>query len=156
MSTIKSLFGGLNAITCTIASLASGAAQGSVAVDNSSNQYLDAQLTLLIAVAAGSPSGSKVINIYGYRSVDGTNFDDPAPGTDGAITVGSPTNLILLESINVPTGGKTYSKQIASLAAKFGGVLPIKWGLVIENQTGVALSGSGHSLQYRGLFAQTQ
>lgn len=156
MSQIKGLYGGLAPVNVNLVSLASAAAQGSDAIDNSPNSFLDAQLTLLINVATGSPSGSKVINIYGYRSIDGTNYDDAATGTAGSVTVGSPTNLVLLESINVAAGNKTYSKQIASLAKSFGGVLPIKWGIVVENQTGLALGTSGHQVQYRGLLAQTQ
>jgi hypothetical protein len=85
--------------------------------------------------------------------VDGSNFDDPATGSDGAITLGAIPNMVLLASINVLAGGKTYSRQIPSIATKLGGVLPLKWGLVIENKSGLALGAS--TLQYRGMYAQT-
>lgn len=155
MALVKSLYGSMVTIACTLASLTSGAARQSTAVDNSTFQYLDVQLALLIAVAAGTPSGAQLINVYVFTSIDGSNFDDPAGASDATITVGAIPNMVLLTTINVLAGGKTYSRQIPSLATKLGGVLPLKWGLVIENKSGLALETTGSSLQYRGLYAQT-
>lgn len=153
MSLVKSLYSAMVSIACTLTALATNTAQQSDAVDNSTFQYLDVQLALLIAVAAGTPTGAQQINIYVYSSIDGTNFDDPATGANGTITLGAIPNMVLLASINVLAGGKTYSKQIPSVATKLGGVLPLKWGLAVENKCGLALGTS--TIQYRGMYAQT-
>jgi hypothetical protein len=157
-STVKSLFGGTTAITCTLASLASGSARESTAIDNTSNLYIDAALQLAFKLQAGAPSGDKVINVYVYGSVDGTNYSDNATGADAAVTLRSPTNLIPVLSIQCPDAGAlTYKDIVASVAAAFpGGILPPKWGIVIENKTGVAFSATegDHTKQYRGIHAQ--
>jgi hypothetical protein len=42
-----------------------------------------------------------------------------------------------------------------SVAAAFGGILPAKWGVIIENQSGTTLSATGgdHVVQYQGVYA---
>lgn len=157
-STVKSLFGSTTAMTCTLASLASGAAREATAIVNTSDLFVDAMLQLGFALQAGTPSGDKCINVYVYGSVDGTSFTDNATGTNAAVTLRSPTNLIPLLSIQCPDAGAlTYKDIVASVAAAFpGGILPPKWGVVIENKTGVAFSATGgdHTLSYRGVYAQ--
>lgn len=156
MATTKFLLGSTTGITITIASLANGSARESTAIDNTSNLFLDALLYLAIQLAAGAPASDKRINVYVYGSADGTNYTDNATGSDAAITPRSPSNLILLGSIETPdSGGLTYKGVLGSVAAAFAGVLPPKWGIVIENKTGLAFAASGHTTQYRGLQAQT-
>lgn len=157
-STVKSLFGATTTIVMTLASLASAAARECTFITNASNLYIDAMLQVKFKLQAGAPTGSKCINIYVYASVDETNYTDNATGSDAAITLRSPTNLIPVLSIQTPdSGALTYKDIVASVAAAFpGGILPPRWGVVIENQTGVAFSAteSDHAVQYRGVQAQ--
>jgi len=136
--------------------LASGSAREATAVDNGTNLYLDAEVQLAIKLAAGSPAGAKAIYVYAYASADGTNYDDNATGSDNAITLRSPTNFKLVKTINTPdSGGLTYKAVVPSIAAAFAGILPKKWGIVIENQSGVALSNTegDHTKQYVGIYS---
>jgi hypothetical protein len=41
------------------------------------------------------------------------------------------------------------------VAKAFGGFLPEKWGVILENQTGGTMPASGHSVFYQGFFGQT-
>lgn len=158
MANIKNAYGtdGV-AITCTLASLASAAARESTVVDNSTDLFVDALVYVAARLAAGSPTGQKALNVYVYATVDAASpkYPDVVTGADAAITLTSPTNLKLLGSIQAPaSGGLTYKGSPWSVAQAFGGVLPKKWGIVIENQTGLALTGTegDHTKTYQGVY----
>lgn len=156
MASLKQIFGASTAITITLNSLGSGAARESTAVDNSTNLYLDALVTVVAKLATGTPGSERSIYIYAYGSEDGTNYGDNASGTDAALTMRSPHNLKLLDVLNVPDAGAlTYKSQPISIAQAFGGVLPRKWGIVVVNASGLALNSTGCSATYSGVYYQT-
>ncbi len=143
-------------ITITLASLASGSARESTAIDNSSTAYLDAHVSVTCALVAGSPSGDAAIYVYAYSSEDGTNYSDNATGVDAALTMRNPTNLRLIYVLATPTsGGLTYRTPAIPLAPAFGFV-PRKWGIVVENKSGLALAASGNSVAFTGYKEQIQ
>lgn len=153
MANIKGAFGSSTALTHTLNSLAHGSARESTAVDNSTNLYIDAVLRITIALATGTPTGDKRVNIYAYGSEDGTNYSDNATGSDAAITLRSPTNLAYIGAIYTPdSGGLTYKSLPFAVARAFGGVLPRKWGIVVQNKTGLAFAASGCSSAYSGFY----
>lgn len=144
-------YGTSTSITCTLDSLANGSARECTAINNGSNLFLDAELYLAIPMASGSPSSDKQINVYFYASEDGTNYTDNATGSDAAVTMRSPTNLFGPFVISVPdSGALTYKAVIPSVARMFGGILPRKWGIVVENKTGLAFS-TGCVKTYTGI-----
>lgn len=154
MATVSTItYGTTTAITCTIASLAASATVGRqcTVVDNTSNKFDDALLTII--VTTGTVSSPVAVWVYIFGSEDGTNFDqdDGVMGaSDAAYTVNSSSNLRGPVPISAPTSSKIYNKVI-SIAAFFGGVMPRKWGFVIVNNTGGALAGSGNSASYTGI-----
>lgn len=158
MSAIKQAFGTSNqAITLTIASLTNNSARESTAVDNSSNLYLDALVQLKVKSGAASTSATGYLNVYAYGTADGgTTYSDTASGTDAAITLTVPPNARLIGSINIVANATTYESHPMSVAAAFGGVLPEKWGIIIENKTGGTLDATGgsHFAIYQGVYAQ--
>lgn len=154
MATVQPLFGSLQNLTITLASLGSGGARESAAVENALALLLDAMVQIAIQLAAGTPTGDKKIEVYAYGSVNGTTYTDNATGADAAITLRTPTNLQLLGTIECPDGGGlTYRGIFPSIATAFNGLLPYKWGIVVVNKTGLAFAASGHSAQYRGINA---
>ncbi len=159
MADLKQAFGSSTAITCTLASIAgAGSARESTAVDNGTNLFLDVMVYLAIKLQSGSPSGDRAIFIYAYGSEDGTNYGDNATGSDAALTLRTPTNLRPLGTINCPdSGALTYKSGPMSLAAAFGGVIPRKWGVVVQNLTGVTFSATegDHAKSYTGIYYQT-
>ncbi len=155
MSSVKRTFGSAGqAITITLASLTTGSARASTVVDNTTNLFLDALVQVQTKTGTG-PAVPNIINVYAYATVDGgTTYSDGATGSDAGITLTAPPNAVLIGSINVPAASTSYKSGPMSVAAGFGGVLPAKWGIIIENQSGTTLSATGgdHIVQYQGAY----
>lgn len=156
-SDVKSKYGTQGvAITCTIASLANTAARSCLAIDNTANLYLDALVQIQITSAAAATSSTGYVNVYAYGTVDnGTTYAENA-GTDAAITLTNPPNVKLIGRLNVVANATVYRGEPFSVAAAFGGALPDKWGIIIENQSGAALDADegDHKKLYQGVYAQ--
>ena len=145
------------AITITLASLANNGQRQSTVVDNTSDLFLDAGVVLKVKSGAASTSATGTVNIYAYGTVDnGTTYTDGATGADGAITLTSPPNMKLIGVVNVVANAVTYIAGPFSVAAAFGGVLPAKWGIVVENKSGGTLDATegSHAKLYQGDYAQ--
>jgi hypothetical protein len=159
MSATKLLYDVLAAITITPGTLASGSARGSASVDWSSVQALDASLYVEFTLASGAPAGQKKVNVYLYLSMDGTNYTEGSAGTDAAVTITNPTNLIFLGAVETPTdkaGAASWKKWFPSIASKFDGIMPLRWGIVLENQSGQAFLAGGVAAiaKYKAIGAQ--
>jgi len=143
----------------TLTALAADAARESIAIDNRTTMYDDFSIQLKISpIAAGTLADDKCCYIYFYASVDGTLYDDPCTGADAAITLLSPSNLRGPFVVNMASiFPSAYEASIGSVASFFGGVVPPKWGIVVDNQTNAALNGTaGNFVSYvRGLFFTT-
>lgn len=155
MSSVKRTYGTAGqALTITVASLATGSARASTVIDNTTNLFLDALVQIQTKTGTG-PAAPNIVNVYAYATVDGgTTYSDGATGTDAAITLTVPPNAVLIGSLNCPTASTSYKSGPMSVAAAFGGILPAKWGIIIENQSGTTLSATGgdHIVQYQGVF----
>ncbi len=163
MTTTKLSYSAATQLTITLnpssTGIANNSARLSTAVDNSTNLYLDALVGVSIKTASGSLASNPYVNVYAYAFVDGTNYTDQdrmnSAGTDSAFTLGgSPYNVRLIGVLNVKTAATTTYGGAYSVAAAFGGVLPTKWGVVIENQSGLALDNSAPgSVYFYGITA---
>ena len=156
MSTIKSLYGTSNqAFTITLTSLASAAFQGSAAIDNTTNLFLDALVFVQIKTNAAGVSTQGFINVYAYGTANGgTTYTDGATGTNALQTPSSPPNLRLIGVITANANGSTYNGGPMSVAAAFGGILPDHWGIVVENKTGASLDAATGAAWYQGYQQQ--
>ena len=159
-TTFKPVYGTSTAITCTLASLAASSTVGrsSVAIDNTTNLFIDALVTLAIKTGAGAIGGNKGIWVYVFGSEDGTNYEQEesnVPGTDISYTINTPTVFRLAAIIPVANSAKVY-ERVFSIARLFGGVMPRKWGLIVCNDTGTALDTTegNHIKQYSGIQFQ--
>jgi len=145
-------------VTITLASLADAAYRQSLVVDNDTNGYLDAQIGGSIQTGT-TPTVDTNIEIYAYASYDGTNYTAGASGTNAGYTADGEEGLLkLLEVITVDTTtDQDYIWGPVSVAQVFGGILPIKWGIVIKNSTGVALNSTGtnNEVQFIGIKLDT-
>lgn len=156
MAVIKEKFATSSSITITLNSLTNGSARESTAVDNTTNLYLDVFLGGSFKLAAGTPASDKCINVYVYGSEDGSSYGDNATGTDAALTMRSPTNLRLVGVVTTPdAGGLTYQLQTTGVAKAFDHMLPRKWGVVVENRTGLAFDSTGCAISCTGVNLET-
>lgn len=155
MATLRPQYASTANITISLASITSGGAQQSTVVDNSSSPYIDCIVQLKIKLATGTPGADKAIYVYAYGSEDGTDLTDNVTGSDGSISLRTPTNLRLMGVIHTPDSGElTYASHPMSLLSAFGGlVIPRKWGIVVWNVTGVTFDGteSNHRKGYTGV-----
>jgi hypothetical protein len=149
------------ALTITLASLASTVADPPVGRESAEVlQSTDLGLDVLIdgKITTGtSPTAAKAIRIWAWAGAfDGTNVRRPAGATggDAGLTPGSwwAGEFKLLHYIDTSnTSNVTYTFAGKSLLACFGGtILPARWGLFIDHNTGVALNATGgnHELRY--------
>jgi len=144
-------------ITCGFEGLANNSARQSTAIDNSSNTFVDALVFIKIKTGASGTASTGYANVYAYGTSDGgTTYTDGASGTDGAITLTSPPNMRIIGIINIVANSTTYYGGPFSVAAAFNGVLPQKWGIVIENKCGGTLDATAgnHFAKYQGVEAQ--
>ena len=156
-STTKVGYGTSNqTITITITSLANNALRQSTVVDNSSNLFLDALVMCKAKSNAASTTATGYVAIYGYGTADGgTTYDGGATGSDAAYTVDvTPPNLVLIGILNLNANATTVARTF-TVATAFGGQLPQKWGIIVQNVTGNTLDASIGSCWYQGVNATT-
>lgn len=164
MTTVKELLPNEQAITITLNSLASSTTAGreSTAVDNSTDLYLDALVTLAIGWASASAAASgKLVTIFAHGSTDGSTYSEALTGSDAAYTIRGaagaliptfrPIGFIVPDATTVTTV-KRYGPW--NVAAAFGGVMPRKWGLVVQNDTNVAFAAAACTAQFEGIQGQ--
>jgi len=160
MADVKTAYGSAGqALTITLTSLADSATAGreSTAVDNSSNKFLDVLVSARFKTQnSGAIAAPSAVFVWAYASVDGgSEFTDAVTGTDAAITLDSPVNLKLLGAVYFSAINQSRKGGPWSLAALFGGKMPERWGIVVQNDAGTALSatGSDHAVEWQGVYA---
>ena len=144
-------------ITVTLASLTTNSLRQSTVIDNTTDLFQDVLLMIKIKSGGSGTSSSGVVNVYVYGTVDnGTTYTDGATGSDAAMTPTSPSNLRFIGQLNVVANTTTYTGGPWSVAAAFGGVMPAKWGIVIENKSGGTLDSTegNHAKLYQGICSQ--
>jgi hypothetical protein len=133
----------------------------SALVDNQTNKYVDALVGGSLQVGTVTADGT--IDIYVAASWDGVEFTagvdagdaDITWGTTGSTHVGGEKDLILLGVVNVDDTDDDNDVVFGpySIAQACGGVMPLEWCIVIENNTGAALhaTGTNNHLEYTGI-----
>ncbi len=154
MPTATPLYGASTALTITLASLATSATAGraSTSVDSVVDDVMDYYLGGFITTGT-NPTNNALIEVWVYSSYDGTNYTGGATGTDAALTpVGSKSLMRLGQVLVVTTTSNVrHTFDIGSVANLFGGQLPPKWGVWVQNNSAVALNATGtnHEIRYR-------
>jgi hypothetical protein len=150
MADIKQAFGTATAFTKTNANLANSATAGwkSNVIDNTSNKYLDALVTLKLAAVNTAPANAKGVFLYAYSQGDGSTYastgDGTIDGSEGTVTFPDysslPIVLPVLGFVPYPVQNKVIISPAFSVARCFGGILPPKWGIAMINHSGMTLS----------------
>lgn len=141
----------------TLASLANASSRESTAISAvvGGTGYDDYMLQFSLGIATPTSSGDKAVYIWFYGSADGTNFTEPATGTDAAITIGTNHNLVGPYTVAIAVGTLQYDICIGSVSQFFGGIMPKKFGIVIENQAGGALNATNFNQWLTPIFITT-
>jgi len=139
------------AVTITLALLASASARESTAIVNA--DYLDALVTVKVKTGSGSAGGQRVFWVYAYGTTGGTTYPDTVTGTDANVTLNDPTQLRRIGTVFAPTNDTTYIAGPFSVASGFFGILPQRWGVVVFNNTGltVATDAALSAVTYQGV-----
>jgi hypothetical protein len=150
--TSTTVYGGVVALTITLASLANSATAGrqSTVVDNTSDVAIDSIVQVKVTTGT-TPTNGNLIQVWAFGTADGTNYSGGAGTTDAGFTPTNVNNMRLLESFTVTsTSNITYVSGSHSIANAFGGTMPRKWGIFVLNNSGVALNATAgnHSVQY--------
>ena len=153
-TTTKTLYPGRTAITITLNSLSNSSTVGraSTVVDNTANLYLDALVSLTIQ-ASGSVGTNPIVSVFAYAVGDNSNYTDGVTGADASYTLLTTPNLRLMDVINV-NNTTAFTSAPKSVANAFGGVLPPKWGIVVVNNSGVALAAAAQTASYEPIQVQ--
>jgi len=146
-------YASLAAISCTLTSLADGNSRESAVIDNTSNVYVDVQIRLKLN---GQSGGTGLVHVWLYAAIGDTVYTDGATGSDAAFTTANRLNAVALGSVRM-NAANSVTKVFTGIAAKFGGVMPEHWGIIVENQSGAALSATAgdFDLDYQGLEYQS-
>ena len=158
MATINNKYGGSGCtITITLTSLVNNGARSSASVDNTVDLYLDALVTLKIASGSTGTGATGYVNIYAYGTTGCALYTDTATGADENLTPASPINMRPLGWANVVANSTRYVVGPFSVAQAFGGALPSKWGVMVENKSASNLSSTAasHLVTYQGVYGQT-
>jgi len=156
-----------NALTITLASLATSvgrlAGRQSAIVDNSTAKYNDFMLSGQVTVGT-SPTTAKQIDVYVFaptRIVSSVASYPVATATalgesDAAATFEANQLLALRWAgtmQNIATSDRVYTLLPTSIAALFGGVAPIKWGIFVTHDTAVNLNATStnHWFHWTGI-----
>ena len=158
MASIKLAFGSVTSMTVTnLHSLASSATVGwqSAVIDNSTDLYEDALVQVILDHANTAPANDKASYVYAYGGLE-TSYSDPASGTEGTITiatiVSNPQAFKQIGNVPYNTQDAVVESQPMSVASAFGGILPIKWGIIVVNYSGAAYAASGNTVKWAGVY----
>lgn len=139
-------------------SLTAVASSSAITVSPSAN-VVDHEVVVSVALGAITPTTATVVNVYVYGSADGLNWPggsattEVVTGTDQAITWSANGNTArFLGSIPCHTASITLKSAPLSIAAAFCGVMPAKYAIVIQNQTGVVLAATGHTVAAQEIY----
>lgn len=162
MSNVKLAFGTAADATITLASLADGASRESTAIDNSSNLYIDYQVTLKYKLVAGTPTGQ--VSIGYYATLDGSEYTGGATGVDADYATGFAAhgfngyyawfNFQPMQSNTQIKVGPFWLSDIIGGSGN-AGFVPQKFGFWIHNASGFAFTGTAgdHGIKYQGVYA---
>jgi hypothetical protein len=150
---IKDKYSTSTAMTISLGGLGNATARQSTIVDNTSDRY--SRVVVYAKIKQGtSPSSNRTVTAYLIRDDNhGTNHrTDGAGASDATITILNATLIgVLNNKASAVTGDLLYGEFIIDNPGP-------KWGIAIQNDTGVALdaTGSNHWVRYVGINPEAQ
>jgi len=156
MADLKTKYGTKADFAITLGSLSDNSARESDVVNNDSDLFVDYQIGGFIKSASSGVGTNGHLTLKLYGSVDGgTTYTSDATGSDSAHTLDG--NEIHLKTVEFDQTSKTFKVGPFNVAQAFGGTIPSKWGVIVENQSDASLDGTeaNHELHYKGVLYQS-
>jgi hypothetical protein len=163
-TTFKPVYGSNTAITITLTSLANSTSlstgyRQSAAVDNSTNLFDDAFIYGHLKSNATPTANNAYLMFLFWSNDGGTTYSNNASGSDAAYTqpdsdsnMGAYVSSICTATASLVSYFRGFSFcQVAGLL-----FLPQKWGIIIKNGSGAALTATAgdHVFSYMGVNMQ--
>ena len=158
MADLKLAYPSASDVVITLASQASDtnllAGRQSNVIDNSPGLYLDYLVSGKVTTGT-TPTTARSIEVWVAGSWDGTNWPDVITGAgDAAKTFTSAdikaSSVRLLGAMATDaTSNRTYYFGPSSVAAQFGGVVPVKFVVFVVHSTAVSLNATAGNHQIR-------
>jgi len=164
MATATPLFGSVQTMTITLASLASDTnlliGRQSTVIDQ---KDVDDAIDVLVGgkVTTGtSPTASRQIEIWSFASFDDATYNANAGSSDAGMTVTAESKTLLRLLTIIPTHATSdtaYNWGPFSISQAYGGFIPVQWGIWMVHNTGVALNSTGgnHFVKYFALKVES-
>lgn len=155
MVDVKEAFGSATSLTLSGAIASSGTVgRQSTVVDNSSLLMLDAFVEANIVFPNSAPANDQAMYLYAFGSLDGTNYPEGLGASDASFTFQGSAGALktALRPIGIVPAVQNLTARWGpfAVAPAFGGILPVKWGLVLLNYSGQTITT--FSSQYRGIY----
>ena len=148
MATIKQIVGTRTSLTTSaLNSLASATFVSAGTITHNTNQPIDVMIE--VTATPGTVSGNKQLVVFAKVSLDGTNY---STGPESGTTTTDEPDLYYVGTVPLNTSSAVQTKTF-SLAASLGGMLPYASKIIIKNDSGAALAGSGNSVYYSEISA---
>lgn len=141
VATNRALYGTTTSITITINSLANSSSVTSSTIDNTSDEFLDANVEIIVASNSTGTSTTGYVEVFVKGSIDNSDF-------------ASDTADRKIGTFGVIANSTTY-KAVFPVAPALGGILTPYWQIRVRNVSGAALASSGNSAAYRGVHVET-
>jgi hypothetical protein len=134
------------------------AGASALAVDNTSNLYLDYQLGGFVTnIHTPAPTVNTEIDVYLYRAIDDTpTYPDTMAGTDAAKTV---TTANILSEFGKQVASLIVAATVdqknwfdAGLISQYWGSAPSLWSVFTVHNSGQALNSAGGTVSYKGQY----
>lgn len=158
MSTIQTAYAGSAEFVITLASLGNGATRQSTVIDNTTNKYMDYQVGGKIT--AGTNSAGYTIEVLVFAPYNDTTYPGPLGASDATIAFNTRDEMfescVLISTLTMDgTVNKVHYLHPISVAQAFGGWLPPKFGIVVNNLSNNTLNatGSNHVLSYKPIYS---
>lgn len=141
----------------SLGSSATAAAQSNEVVSSTTNNVTDITVNVGLVTGSYTQSASTIVTVLVWGTNDDNSYPGGSTGTEvitgvaGSVTLSTFGNIAVKFLASCSATPSATNKLEGSVVQALGFV-PRKWGIVILNQTGVALASSGHYAEYTEIY----
>jgi len=153
--TFKPLYATAASLTVTLNSLANNTANSSVVIDNGTDLNDDLLVHVQVTAASSGVSATGYVEVCVHPSVDDSTSFAGTTATAQASGITKRVSGFKLAGRIPLTANSQVNELSFSLASLFGGTMPKRCMVSIENKSGAALASSGNFTKVQGAQYQS-